>query len=216
MRDSINKAGWIGPRMFVAGYGLSARASSLSAQHRHDAHRARPRLQHRSDPRSGEAAGRRRRRLHQDVRIDRQRRRRHRQRDVHVRRDEGRRRRGANHFGKRIAIHSYGPDGGRDAVRAGATSLEHAIDLDDATLAEMARDAARSTSRRSITIATTREYTRGLSATRRSRRPALDSFRLLNFETARRAFKAGVKLGMGSDAVFTSCSARTRASSDGS
>ncbi len=38
--------------------------------------------QHLSNPRSGEAAGRRRRRLHQDVRLDRQRRRRHRQRDV--------------------------------------------------------------------------------------------------------------------------------------
>ena len=40
-------------------------------------------------------------------------------------------------MGKRIAIHSYGPEGGRDAVRAGTDSLEHAAGLDDATLAAM-------------------------------------------------------------------------------
>ncbi len=132
-----------------------------------------------------------------------------------LRGNEGRRRRGANRFGKRIAIHSYGPDGGRDAVRAGATSLEHAIDLDDATLAEMARDGMFYVP----TIDHNRYYARVPRSdftTRRSKRPALDSFRLLNIETARRAFKAGVKMGMGSDAVFTSCSGRTRASSDGS
>jgi imidazolonepropionase-like amidohydrolase len=39
---------------------------------------------------------------------------------------------------------------------------------------------------------------------------ALDSFRLRNFETARKAFKAGVKLGMGSDAVFTMFGQNTR------
>jgi imidazolonepropionase-like amidohydrolase len=42
----------------------------------------------------------------------------------------------AHAMGKRIAIHSYGPQGARDAVRAGADSLEHAVDLDEATLAE--------------------------------------------------------------------------------
>src|SRR5262249_2954536 len=45
----------------------------------------------------------------------------------------------AHHLGKRIAIHSYGPEGARDAVRAGADSVEHATDIDDRTLAEMAR-----------------------------------------------------------------------------
>src|SRR3989454_8391366 len=42
-------------------------------------------------------------------------------------------------FGKKIAIHSYGPNGARDAVRAGTDSLEHATDMDDATIEEMAR-----------------------------------------------------------------------------
>ena len=45
----------------------------------------------------------------------------------------------AHHFGKRLAFHSYGPDGARDGVRAGVDSVEHAIDLDDTTLAEMAK-----------------------------------------------------------------------------
>jgi imidazolonepropionase-like amidohydrolase len=38
----------------------------------------------------------------------------------------------AHAVGKRIAIHSFGPDGARDAVRAGTDSLEHAADMDDA------------------------------------------------------------------------------------
>jgi imidazolonepropionase-like amidohydrolase len=39
---------------------------------------------------------------------------------------------------------------------------------------------------------------------------ALDSFRVLNFETARRAIRAGVRLGMGSDAVFHGFGQNTR------
>ena len=42
-------------------------------------------------------------------------------------------------LGKKIAIHSYGPAGARDAVRAGADSLEHATDMDDQTIAEMVK-----------------------------------------------------------------------------
>ena len=42
-------------------------------------------------------------------------------------------------LGKKIAIHSYGPAGARDAVRAGTDSLEHATDLDDETIAEMVK-----------------------------------------------------------------------------
>src|SRR6202030_62031 len=42
-------------------------------------------------------------------------------------------------LGKRIAIHTYGPSGARDAVRAGADSVEHATDMDNETISEMAR-----------------------------------------------------------------------------
>ena len=41
----------------------------------------------------------------------------------------------AHQAGKRIAIHSYGAAGGRAAMLAGAESVEHAVDLDDSTLA---------------------------------------------------------------------------------
>src|SRR6266566_2205248 len=45
----------------------------------------------------------------------------------------------AHQFQKKIAVHSYGPDGAQDAVRAGADSVEHATDMDDATIREMAK-----------------------------------------------------------------------------
>ena len=45
----------------------------------------------------------------------------------------------AHGLGHKLAIHSYGPDGARDAVRAGADSIEHATDMDEQTIAEMAR-----------------------------------------------------------------------------
>ena len=41
----------------------------------------------------------------------------------------------AHALGHKVAIHSYGPSGVKDAVRAGADSVEHGIDLDDETLA---------------------------------------------------------------------------------
>src|SRR5919197_4406843 len=41
--------------------------------------------------------------------------------------------------GHRVAIHSYGPSGVKDAVRASADSVEHGIDLDDETIAEMVK-----------------------------------------------------------------------------
>src|SRR5262249_55289478 len=42
-------------------------------------------------------------------------------------------------LGKRIAIHSYGFSGARDAVLAGVDSLEHGPELDDATIQEMVK-----------------------------------------------------------------------------
>jgi imidazolonepropionase-like amidohydrolase len=114
----------------------------------------------------------------------------------------------AKRLGKRIAIHSYGPAGGGDAVRAGATTIEHSIDLDDATLSEMVR--------RGTIYVPTIDHNRFYSEYRADFRytdqqvAALDSFRLRNLETARRAIKAGVKLAMGSDAVFHGFGQNTR------
>jgi imidazolonepropionase-like amidohydrolase len=114
----------------------------------------------------------------------------------------------AKQYGKRIAIHSYGPIGGRSAVLAGATTVEHPIDLDDATLGEMVK-------RGTIYVPTIdhnryyAEYAKDFRYTPQQV-AALDSFRLRNLETARRAVKAGVKFGMGSDAVFHMFGENTR------
>lgn len=107
----------------------------------------------------------------------------------------------AHRLGKRIAIHSYGPSGGRDAVLAGADSVEHPVDLDDATLAEMVR-------RRTFYVPTidhNRYYAEnarllGFSADAPER---LRAFIKRNLETTRRAIRAGVRIAMGSDAVMT-------------
>jgi imidazolonepropionase-like amidohydrolase len=110
--------------------------------------------------------------------------------------------------GKRVAIHSYGPDGGRDAVRAGAESVEHAIDLDDSTLTRMVSQGTFYVP----TIDHNRyyaEYHQQFNYTA-AQVAALDSFRLRNIETARRAFRAGVKFAMGSDAVFNMFGQNTR------
>jgi imidazolonepropionase-like amidohydrolase len=103
--------------------------------------------------------------------------------------------------GKPVAIHSYGPAGGHDATLAGANSVEHPIDLDDATLAEMAK--------RHTVYVPTIDHNRYYADHRKEfgytdeQAAALDAFRAKNIETARRAFKAGVPFAMGSDAVFT-------------
>lgn len=110
--------------------------------------------------------------------------------------------------GKRVAIHSYGPAGGRDAVRAGAESVEHPIDLDDETLALMARQGTYYVP----TIDHNRYYAEYHEQFRYTpaQVAALDSFRLRNIETARRAFRAGVRFAMGSDAVFNMFGENTR------
>ena len=114
----------------------------------------------------------------------------------------------ARQHGKRVAIHSYGPDGARDAVRAGATSVEHAIDLDDATLREMVR--------RGVTYVPTVDHNRYYAVNRAafgysdSAAARLDAYRARNLETVRRAIKARVKIAMGSDAVFTMFGENTR------
>ena len=107
----------------------------------------------------------------------------------------------AHRAGKRIAIHSYGPDGARDAVRAGTNTVEHAIDLDDATLAAMARQGTiyvPTVEHNRYYIAHRAEY--GYDTTVVA---GLNQYVASNFATLKRAVKAHVKIAMGSDAVFT-------------
>ena len=75
----------------------------------------------------------------------------------------------AHALGKTIAIHTYGPTGARDAVRAGADSIEHATDMDDETIAEMAARKF-STSPPSITTAITSTTRRCYAIRRRPSR----------------------------------------------
>jgi len=114
----------------------------------------------------------------------------------------------SHQFGKKIAIHSYGPDGARDAVRAGTDSLEHATDMDDATIAEMAK--------RGTFYVPTIDHNRyyldnwqkiGYADGFQEKTKA---FIQRNLETARKAHKAGVKFAMGSDAIYTMFGENTR------
>jgi imidazolonepropionase-like amidohydrolase len=114
----------------------------------------------------------------------------------------------AHQFGKKVAIHSYGPDGARDAVRAGTDSLEHATDMDDATILEMAK--------RGTYYVPTIDHNRYYidNGNKIGYAPGynekLQAFIARNLETARKAYKAGVKFAMGSDAIYTMFGQNTR------
>jgi hypothetical protein len=73
----------------------------------------------------------------------------------------------AHQSGKRIAIHSYGPDAPRDAIRAGADSIEHSTDMDELRLLVWL-NVAPSMCRLSTTIGITLNIARSLVITRQS------------------------------------------------
>jgi imidazolonepropionase-like amidohydrolase len=103
-------------------------------------------------------------------------------------------------MGKRIAIHSYGPEGARDAVKAGGDTLEHAINIDDATLAEMIR-------KKIVYVPTVYHNMWYVENYKEFGWPESDNQKILAYEhaseeTTRRAIKAGVRIAMGSDAVY--------------
>ncbi|MGD9902031.1 MAG: amidohydrolase family protein [Vicinamibacterales bacterium] len=110
--------------------------------------------------------------------------------------------------GVKVAIHSYGADGVRDAVRAGADSVEHGADLDDATLAEMARRGTvwvPTVDHNRYYVDARDEY--GFPAGAES---ALRDYIARNLASVRRAVQLGVPLAMGSDAVYTMFGQNTR------
>ena len=107
----------------------------------------------------------------------------------------------AHAAGKKVAIHSYGASGVKDAVRAGADSIEHGIELDDGTLGEMVK-------RRTVWVPTIDHNRYYVDAKDEygftpEAVAGLKEYIAKNLESTRRAFKAGVRLGMGSDAVYT-------------
>jgi imidazolonepropionase-like amidohydrolase len=108
----------------------------------------------------------------------------------------------------KVAIHSYGPSGVKDAVRAGADSVEHGIELDDETLQEMVR-------RKTVWVPTIDHNRYYVDAKdefgfRDEAIPPLKDYIEKNLESTRRAFRAGVRLGMGSDAVYSMFGQNTR------
>jgi imidazolonepropionase-like amidohydrolase len=107
----------------------------------------------------------------------------------------------AHAAGRKVAIHSYGPAGARDAVRAGADTLEHATDMDDDTIAELAR--------KKIWYVPTIDHNQYYieNADNVYKFPAgakenLSNFISRNLETARKAYRMGARMLMGSDAVY--------------
>jgi imidazolonepropionase-like amidohydrolase len=205
MRDSINKGAMIGPRMFVAGFGLSKltvpreTTPSVPARGRvRDTAEIRVAIKAQVDAGAdwikmyGSSGSFQNVTGVQTFTDD----------EMRVAAEV------AHSYHKPIAIHSYGESGGRAAMRAGAESVEHPAGVDDATLAEWARTRTMYVP----TIDHNRFYAENAALLGYNAKQVaeLDSFRLLNLATARRAHAAGIKLAMGSDAVYWMFGENTR------
>jgi imidazolonepropionase-like amidohydrolase len=107
-----------------------------------------------------------------------------------------------------VAIHSYGASGVKDAVRAGADSIEHGIGIDDETFAMMVKQGTvwvPTIDHNRYYVDARAEYQFAPDAI-----PPLNDYIQKNLDATRRAFKAGVSLAMGSDAVYTGFGQNTR------
>ncbi|PYR87352.1 MAG: amidohydrolase family protein, partial [Acidobacteria bacterium] len=108
----------------------------------------------------------------------------------------------AHAAGHKVAIHSYGPAGARDAIRAGTDTLEHATDMDDATIAELVRKRIWYVP----TINHNQHYVDRADDAYKFSSQAKQNLRDYierNLITAQKAYKAGARLLVGSDAVYT-------------
>src|SRR5579862_7063435 len=129
MRDLINRGAMIGPRMFVAGYGLHVNGTPI-----------RPGVNTTPDPGTADGIAEVQRVARQQIAAGAD------WIKVYGSTGSDKDTSGyqtftyeemkaavdvAHRAGKRIAIHSYGAPGGRAAMLAGAESVEHAVDLDD-------------------------------------------------------------------------------------
>jgi imidazolonepropionase-like amidohydrolase len=106
----------------------------------------------------------------------------------------------AHSMGHKVAVHSYGPDAARDAIRAGTDTLEHATDMDDDTIAEMVRKGVWYVP----TIDHNQYYYENNDVYKfpAGAKENLANYIQRNFATAKKAFQAGAKLLVGSDAVY--------------
>jgi imidazolonepropionase-like amidohydrolase len=192
LRDSIDKGVIVGPRMFVAGQGLSKRANDtvplpVQIQARVDAGANWIKMFGSSGSYQNVTGVQTFNNDEMALAVET-----------------------AHRLGLPIAIHSYGAPGGRGAMLAGAESIEHPAGLDDETLREWAR--TRPNTYYVPTIDHNRFYAdnAALLGYTDQQIMALDSFRALNLDTARRAHRAGVKFAMGSDAVYWGFGENTR------
>ncbi len=107
----------------------------------------------------------------------------------------------AHQAGHKVAIHSYGPVGASDAIRAGCDTLEHATDMDDATIAELVRKKIWYVP----TIDHNEYYVENAGTTYKfpaGAKENLEAYIQRNYITAQKAFKAGARMLVGSDAVY--------------
>jgi imidazolonepropionase-like amidohydrolase len=199
MRDLINQGQMVGPRMFVAGWGLGQRKGRPAAPNLADGpeevtKRVKEQVEAGADviKMYGSTGSGKDVSGNQTFNFE----------EMKAACDE------AHAAGKRIAIHSYGPAGARDAIRAGTDSLEHATDMDDETIAELAR--------RKIFYVPTVDHNRYYADNAQLLRytaqdvEGLNRYIARNLETAKKVVKAGVKFAMGSDAVYTMFGENTR------
>src|SRR5262245_56937078 len=107
----------------------------------------------------------------------------------------------AHSLGHKVAIHSYGPNGARDAIRVGTDCLEHATDMDDETIALMVKNGVYY----APTIDHNQYYYENAEVYQfpAGSKENLADYIQRNFETAKKAFKAGAKMVVASDAVYT-------------
>jgi len=107
----------------------------------------------------------------------------------------------AHAAGHKVAIHSYGPAGARDAIRAGCDTLEHATDMDDETIAEMVRKKIWYVP----TIDHNQYYVENADDVYKfppGAKENLTDYIQRNYATAKKAFQAGARMLVGSDAVY--------------
>jgi imidazolonepropionase-like amidohydrolase len=109
--------------------------------------------------------------------------------------------------GRKVAIHSYGASGVKDAVRAGADSVEHGIEWTTRRSPTWSSADRVGADDRSQPLLRDAKEEFGFRA---EAIPPLQDYIAKNLESTRRAFKAGVKLGMGSDAVYSMFGQNTR------
>ena len=108
----------------------------------------------------------------------------------------------AHAAGRKVAIHSYGPNAARDAIRLGTDTLEHATDMDDATIAELARKRIWYIP----TINHNQHYVDKADDVYKftpQAKKGLQDYIQRNFLTAQKAYRAGARMLVGSDAVYT-------------